>query len=331
MSILRKAILATFVLALGGCSGGGGGAGDDRVAYTIEPVSYRVDGTEQELDLSDADAVLAAALSAIHVSSAILVGSVGNLDHGSAPPGRGDIACNQGSLHETVAEASGERHVTLDAAQCFDRNSDGVQDGVVDLTYTQPSPGEAAGTLDFGTGTSSFLAGIPEGDDVDYSFRQARGRVAFEGDFDGSPSTSTVSGLSVIFGKGARPTVSGGILSPTRSIEILAGAPGDEMQVTASNGSGSTNVDFSGRLSISGTGAALDPACAFDASFDVVTNRTMQIGSTDKIVRDGMLTINTTSGSATVEFDGAGNANVDLGSGTPQTYPVNIVRNFCVF
>lgn len=331
MSILRKASPAAAVLILSACNGGDSGSDGDRAVYTIDAVPYRVDGMEGELDLSDPDAVLAAALSAIELSSAVLVGDLNNLDHRSAPPGRGDIACNAGSLRETVTEAAGERQVTLNASQCFDRSSDAVQNGIVHLAYTQPADAEAEGTLDFGSGTSSFLVGLPEADDVDYRFRQARGRVAFSGDLDGSPATSTVSGLSVMFGKGARPTTNGGVFTPARSIEILAGTAGNELHVTGSNGSGSRNVDLSGRLYIAGSGAALDPSCAFEASFDAVTNRTMQIGSTDKIIREGLLTVSTSAGSATVEFDASGNARVDLGVGTPQTYPINIVRSFCVF
>ena len=112
---------------------------------------------------------------------------------------------------------------------------------------------------------------------------------------------------------------------------VLAGAAGNELNVTASTGSGARNVDLSGHLALRGSGAALDPACAFESSFDAVTNRTMQIGLTDRIIRDGLLTLSTSTGSATVEFDASGNARVDLGVGSPQTYPINIVRNFCVF
>lgn len=331
MSSFSKAAPAAAALILAGCSGGDSGSDSDRVVYTIDAVPYRVDGMEGELDLSDPDAVLAAALSAVEVSAAVLVGDLNNLYHGSAPPGRGDIACNAGSLRETVAEAAGERQVTLNASQCFDRNSDGVQDGIVDLAYSQPAAAKAEGTLVFGSDTSSFLIGLSEADDVDYRFRQARGQVAFSGDVDGSPATSTVSGLSVIFGKGARPTTSGGVFTPSRSIEVLAGTTGNELNVTGSNGSGSTNVDLSGRFFISGIGATLDPSCAFEASFDAITNRTMQIGSTDTIIRDGLLTVSTSAGSSTVEFDASGNARVDLGVGTPQSYPVSIVRSFCVF
>lgn len=332
MSIARMAGVigwAALMSACGGSGNGGDGSGS-RAAYTVAAVPFGVDGAEADLDLSDPDAVLGAALSAILAATSITTGHIGSFDDGATPPGRGLFPCSAGSISESVAvdAASGVRTVTLSTSQCFDAQSDGVQNGVVEIAYAQPAAEQARGVLQLGAGSSPFLFGLPDEGEADYTFRQARGSIDFDGDFDGSPTTSSTSGLSLTFGKGARPFGSAA-LTPDRQIEVLAGVPGFELSVDSVTAGGTDRIDFAGRLFLAGSGVRLDPACGFEAGFDVFSNNTLLIGEDDDVVRGGMLTLSTAGGSATVQFDASGNAQVDIGIGTPRTYPSNIVRSFC--
>ncbi|GAC1620350.1 MAG: hypothetical protein NVS9B10_01990 [Nevskia sp.] len=332
MAIARWAVVGGLAALVAACTtGSNNGAALSRTSpYTVAELPFGVSGNEPELNLGNPDAVLAAALSAASAATSSATGNLNAFDVGDSPPGRGASACSVGSVNEAVAvdSGSGRRTVTLTSSQCFDSRSGGDQNGIAQLSYVRPSAGQAQGTLAFGSSPASFVYALPDTGDSDFKFRQGRGSIAFRGDFSGSPTTSSVSGFSLILGRGPLPA-GGAAFTPNRRIELLIGTPGINYAVAFSSAGGTDSVNFSGRLFLAGSGAALVPACTFSARFDVATNTALQIGSSDGIVRGGMLTLSTSAGSATVQFDAGGNAVVNGSSRTPQAYPANVVRSYC--
>lgn len=328
---LRLMVLACLaaLVACGSSSDNFSDPGDD--AYRAEALPFTLTGNEAALDLGDPDAVLVAALASLSVGTAAATGDLADLDDGAPAPGRGQFRCDAGGISEGVVTSGGVRRVTLTAGQCFDQGTDSVQDGIIDLSYSQPSGSEAQGEVNYGFGAEPLL--FVNGDDQgEADFMQVRGSVEFDGDFDGSPGNATASGLQYFVGKGARPDA-GDTFSADRRIEILAGNSGVNFSVDSVEFPMGVNLGraMSGPVSIAGSGEALDPACRFTAGFSVDTNFPVAINEVagEDLARNGMLTISTAAGAATVEFDNAGDARVTTPSGAPVTYTAAQVQDFC--
>ncbi len=332
MAMMRWAATAGFGTLLVACGGGGGSNGDfgGFPAYTVAELPFTVDGSEPELNLAFPDAVLTAALTAAAAANAIVARSLGSLDIGSNPPGRGVLPCVAGTVQETVAvdAPSGQRTVTQASSQCFDVNAGSVQNGAVQLAYLRPSAGLASGTLSFGTSPASYTFSLPEAGSSDYNFRQGRGPVRFQGEFDGSPTASQANGFALIVGRGPLSTT-GAAFSPGRQIEVLLGAPGIDYNVAVSGSGVTQNVTTNGRLFFRGSNSSVLSVCSFAASVDVATSTALVVSVGNGSITGGMMSLSTSAGSATVSFDASGNAVVTPTSGVPQSYPASVVANYC--
>ncbi|MGQ0620018.1 MAG: hypothetical protein ACT4QA_08900 [Panacagrimonas sp.] len=327
-------LLSTGLCAALTACGSGGGSSDDPAAdaYLVAAVPFTLSGSQPALNLSDPDAVLVAALAAVSAARSIAVGDIRSFDRGAPAPGDSPDSCDSGSTTESIVETPGGiRTVTLTSDQCFVAAAETVFDGPLELSYSRPSAGLAQGNLELGAGSDPIVTGRAQRIGTGLSFEQQRGRVAFDGSFDGSTGTSVANGLALIFGAGPRPS---GIaaLAPDRQIEALAGNASVDFSVgLVTDGVINEDYDIAGPMSISGAGAGLSPRCAFAASFQVATNTSVRIDRTVDSTRAGMLILSTDAGSATVAFDDSGSAQVDTGTGVPQTYPATAVQSFCGF
>lgn len=332
MTIMRWAAIGGFGSLLAACTGGndGDGATGGFPVYTLAELPFTVDGSEPELNLAFPDAVLTAALSAATAANAVVARNLGGLDPGSSPPGRGTIPCVVGTVQETVAvdAASGQRSVTQASSQCFDVNAGSVQNGAVQVAYVRSSAGLASGMLSFGSGPASYTFGAPEAGTGEYNFRQGRGPVRFQGEFDGSPTASQANGFSLIFGRGPLSST-GAAFSPGRQIEVLLGAPGTDYNVSVTGSGVSQNVTATGRMFLRGSNSTVLSVCSFAASFDVATDTALPISVGSGAISGGTLRLNTSAGSATVSFDASGNAVVTPISGAAQSYTASQVASFC--
>lgn len=331
-SRILRAVLPACCAVLAGCGGGDGDFSDPGVdAYRLEALPFTLDGAETELDLGSPDAVLLAALSALSAGAVAAVGDIADVDGGAPAPGRGQFFCDAGTVSEAVTTTGGLRTLTLTSDQCYEDFDESVQDGIFTIAYSQPAAGGAEGEMSFGFGTAPLLFAIAANGEVD--FAQLRGDVDFEGDFDGSPGRSSAGGLQYFIAKGPRPDVQDETFVSDRRLEILAGSGALDFAVDSAFSGGLQTLAVSGPLSIQGSGAALDADCRFTARYTVQTNVPVSIedfaDDFDEIARGGQLTLSTSAGSATVTFDGDGNAQVDLPVGLDPVYTAAEVRQFC--
>lgn len=321
--------------ALAACGSGGGGGSDDSAAaaYLVAALPFNLPGSPPKpaLDLSNPDAVLAAALTAVSAARSIAVGDINGYDRGAPSPGGTADICDSGTVTEQIDEMGGVRTLILTSDQCAIGAAATVFDGPFRLSYSRPSLGNVQGELDLGIGAEPMVTGRPQRTGPGLNFEQQLGRVAFEGRFSGLTGTSVANGVSLIVGAGPLPA-DNATLIPDRQLEALAGTAATGFTVgLAAQDVTSATYSMAGPLTLAGSGAGLSPACAFAASFEVATNTAVRIDLIEDVARAGLLTLSTEAGSATVAFDASGNAQVGTGVGVPQTYPASMVQSFCGF
>lgn len=317
---------------LAGCGSEGDTFDPGADAYRLQAIDYSLPNAEPALDLTDPDAILTAALAAITLGELVTVGDIGAID-GGGPVGQQQFDCDAGTVVESVSTSGGGRTLTLTSDQCFGSEAQTVQDGILSLSYSQPFPGGVEGSLAFGFGAESLQfsgeADVTSADLIDVV--QLKGTIDFEGERDGSSGIATTSGMQVFIGRGPRPGAGDSFLT-NRRLEMLGGGVSAAFTADTSQLGAGHDLIVEGPVSIEGSGSALDPVCSFAGRYSVATPDPLllsDVDSADQVPRTGELILSTGAGSATVEFDGNGNARVTPLVGLSVDYTADEVRSFC--